>query len=152
MSTAFHLQTDSQTEHINQMIETFLRSFINLQQTDWVELSPLAEFVYNIRTISAHGLTPLYTKYRYHPSHDTTPNKTHILSARSVTYGHCMKAVVENCKNDLKKSSERMKKYANQSRIKPPYFEIGNLVMLNGKNIKTRHPDRKLNHIDVQTV
>jgi hypothetical protein len=57
-----------------------------------------------------------------------------------------MKAVVENCKKELERSSERMKKYADQSHIEPPSFEPGNLVMLNGKNIKTRRPARKLDH------
>jgi hypothetical protein len=57
-----------------------------------------------------------------------------------------MKAVVENCKKELEKSSKRMKKYANQSRIEPASFEPGNLVMLKGKNIKSRRPARKLDH------
>jgi hypothetical protein len=39
-----------------------------------------------------------------------------------------------------------MKKYVDQHRLEPPSFEPGNLVMLNGKNIKTRHPARKLEH------
>jgi hypothetical protein len=50
-----------------------------------------------------------------------------------------MNAVVENCKKELEKSSERMKKYADQSRIKSPSFKLRNLLMRNGKNIKTRH-------------
>jgi hypothetical protein len=57
-----------------------------------------------------------------------------------------MKAGVENCKTELEKSSKRMKKYGYQSRIEPPSFEPGNLVMLNGKTIKTRRPARKLEH------
>jgi hypothetical protein len=39
-----------------------------------------------------------------------------------------------------------MKKYADQSRIEPPSFELGNLVMLNRKKIKTYRPARKLDH------
>jgi hypothetical protein len=30
---------------------------VNLQQNDWVELLPLAEFGYNNSTTSAHGMT-----------------------------------------------------------------------------------------------
>jgi hypothetical protein len=37
-----------------------------------------------------------------------------------------------------------MKKYVNESRIKYPSFQPRNLVMLNRKNIKPRHPARKL--------
>jgi hypothetical protein len=127
-------------------METFLRSFINLQQTDWVELLFLAEFAYNNSTTSAHGMMLFYTNYGYHPSRGTTPTKTNILSASSLAYGHWMKAVVDNCKKELEKSSERMMKYADQSRIEPPSFEWGNLVMLSGKNIKTRRLARKLDH------
>jgi hypothetical protein len=91
-------------------------------------------------------MTPFYANYGYHPSSGTTPTETNILSASSVAYGHWMKAVVENCKKELEKSSEQMNKYADQSRIEPPSFEPGNLVMLNGKNIKPRRPARKLDH------
>jgi hypothetical protein len=39
-----------------------------------------------------------------------------------------------------------MKKYGDQSRIEPPSFELGNLVKLYGKNVKTRRPARKPDH------
>jgi hypothetical protein len=120
--------------------------FINLQQTEWVEVLPLPEFAYNNSTTSAHGITPIYTKYGYPPSSGTILTETNKLSASSVAYGHWIKAVVENCNKELEKSSKRMKKYAAQSRIEPPSFEAGNLVMRNGKNIKTRHPARKPHH------
>jgi len=44
MSTAFHLQTDGQTERLNQMIEAYLRAFVSKEQDDWVCLLPMAEF------------------------------------------------------------------------------------------------------------
>ena len=35
LSTAYHPQTDGQTERINQEIGTFLRHYMNYQQDDW---------------------------------------------------------------------------------------------------------------------
>jgi hypothetical protein len=51
-------------------------------------------------------MTPFYANYGYHLSSGTTPTETNILSARSVAYGHWMKAVVENWKEELEKSRE----------------------------------------------
>jgi hypothetical protein len=144
MSTAFHLQTDGQTEYINQTIETFLRSFINLQQTGWVELLPLGEFAYNNSTTSPKGMTPFYANYNYHLFSITTSTVPNIFSASSVSYGYWMKAVIENYKIVLEKSSEEMKTYADQSCIEPLTFEQGNLVMQNRKNIKIHCRARKL--------
>jgi len=43
-STAWHPQTDRQTEHINQELDQFLRLFVNEQQDDWYDLLPITEF------------------------------------------------------------------------------------------------------------
>ena len=37
ISTAYHPQTDGQTERINQEIEVFLRHYINYRQDDWTK-------------------------------------------------------------------------------------------------------------------
>ena len=42
MSTAFHHQTDGLTERVNQVIEAYLRPYINQEQDDWVDLLPMA--------------------------------------------------------------------------------------------------------------
>jgi hypothetical protein len=111
MSTAFHPQTDCQTKRVNQTIETFLRSFVNIQQNDWVELMPLAKFAYNNSVTSAHMIMPFYANYGYHPSAGTAPTETNTLSVSSVAYGHWMLVVFEDCKKEVEKSSEPMKKY-----------------------------------------
>jgi len=43
MSTAFHPQTNGQTERLNQTIEAYLRAFIGKEQNDWKRLLPMAE-------------------------------------------------------------------------------------------------------------
>jgi len=43
-SIAWHLQTDRQMERINQELDQYLRLFVNKQQDDWYNLSPMAEF------------------------------------------------------------------------------------------------------------
>ena len=46
-STAYHPQTDGQTEHVNQKMEQFLHLFVNERQDNWDELLPLGKFAYN---------------------------------------------------------------------------------------------------------
>src|SRR5882724_8038857 len=47
VSTAYHSETNRQTKRVNQILEQYLRVYINYQQDDWVNLLPLAEFAYN---------------------------------------------------------------------------------------------------------
>ena len=47
MSTAFHSQTDEQTERVNQILEDMLRHYVNPVQDDWDELLAMVEFAYN---------------------------------------------------------------------------------------------------------
>src|SRR5712671_6863161 len=67
LSTAFHPQTDAQTERVNQTLETYLRTFVNYDQHDWYQLLPLAEFAYNNSTTTATKMMPFYANYGYHP-------------------------------------------------------------------------------------
>ncbi|KAJ1041201.1 hypothetical protein NDA10_003476 [Ustilago hordei] len=47
LSTAYHPQTDGQTERVNQVIEQYLRMYCNYEQNDWANLLDTAAFVYN---------------------------------------------------------------------------------------------------------
>ncbi|SJL16482.1 uncharacterized protein ARMOST_20008 [Armillaria ostoyae] len=66
-STAFHLQTDGQTERVNQEIKKYLRIFISFQQDDWADWLPLAEFAHNNRIHSATGKSPFMILYGRNP-------------------------------------------------------------------------------------
>jgi hypothetical protein len=47
LTMAYYLQSDRQTECVNQEIEQFLWIFCNHLQDDWVDLPAMAEFSYN---------------------------------------------------------------------------------------------------------
>jgi transposase InsO family protein len=48
ISTAYHPQTDGQSECTNQWLEQYLCVYGNFHQNDWVSWLPLAQFVHNL--------------------------------------------------------------------------------------------------------
>jgi transposase InsO family protein len=70
-STAFHPETDGQTERVNQTIKAFLRVFVNLEMNDSVELMPMAEFAYNNSRTTTTGHSPFYANYGFNPNSGT---------------------------------------------------------------------------------
>jgi hypothetical protein len=67
LSSAYHPQTDGQTERVNQILEQYLRCSLSYQQDDWVDLLPLAEFAYNNSLHASTGVTPFFANYGLHP-------------------------------------------------------------------------------------
>ena len=66
MSTAYHPQTDGQTERTNQVLECYLGNFVNYNQNDWYQLLPLAQHAYNTSVTNAHAMSPFYAHYGFH--------------------------------------------------------------------------------------
>ena len=67
LSTAYHPQTDGQTERINQEIGTFLRHYMNYQQDDWTDWLATVEFSYNDKKHMATGKTSFKLNFGRHP-------------------------------------------------------------------------------------
>ena len=57
-SMAYHLQTDSQTEHVNQEVEQFLCLFVNQRQDDWYDWLLIAEFAYTNQVHASTQTSP----------------------------------------------------------------------------------------------
>ena len=67
LSTAFHPQTDGQTERQNSTMEAYLRAFVNFEQNDWARLLPMAEFAYNNAKNASTGHTLFELNCGFYP-------------------------------------------------------------------------------------
>ena len=67
MSTAFHPQTDGQTEILNRILENYLRAYTSLEQMNWAKLLRSAEYTYNNSRNSSTKITPFKALYGYDP-------------------------------------------------------------------------------------
>jgi hypothetical protein len=142
-STAYHPQTDGQTERINQEVEQYLRLFVNYRQDDWVEWLPLAEFSYNDKIQSSTGYSPFYLNYGQHPRKSVEPRREVKTEAADV-FEKRMKKIREEAAAAMEKAAKDMKKYYDKGRQDAPKYEIGDQVYLEGLHISTNRPSKKL--------
>ena len=63
LSTAYHPETDGQTERVNQVLEDMLRMYVMDQQSHWEKYLPLVEFAYNKSYHSSIGMPPFEALY-----------------------------------------------------------------------------------------
>ena len=51
---------------MNQTVETYLCTFINLSQDNWSDLLPMAELAINNRDTTSTGVSPFFLSHSYH--------------------------------------------------------------------------------------
>ncbi|WVZ91093.1 LOW QUALITY PROTEIN: hypothetical protein U9M48_037307 [Paspalum notatum var. saurae] len=62
-SSAYHPQTDGQTERVNQIMEDMLRACVLTYDKDWESSLPYAEFSYNNGHLGSLGMAPFEALY-----------------------------------------------------------------------------------------
>jgi len=142
-STAYHPQTDGQTERVNQEVEQYLRLFINHRQDDWVEWLALAEFSYNNRVQASTRQTPFMLNNGRHPRMGTEPLKDGKIDTAD-TFVKNMEEARKEAESALKKAADDMAKFYDRHRGIPTKYKVGDMVWLDGKDLKTDRPSKKL--------
>jgi len=149
-STAYHPQSDGQTERVNQVLEQYLRIFCDYQQDDWARLLPLAEFTYNNAQHASTKTSPFYANYGYHPRCTlkvTAPNEDNKpTNPAAENLVEKLKTIHTELKEHLATAQAAYKKQYD-THVKPsPQFKVGDLVWLSRRNITTTRPTRKLDY------
>lgn len=142
MSTAYHAETDGQTERMNRTMEEVLRHYVDEQQTNWDELLPLVEFAMNSAVNRSTGFSPFYLNYGREPltpaamlhGLDGKTSGAHS-NARAEELVQRIADALKAAKEKLAKAQESMCHYANKSR-KHLEFKRGDQVRLATKNLK----------------
>jgi hypothetical protein len=131
-STAFHLQSDGQTERVNQILEQYLRIFCDYQQDNRLDLLPLAEFAYNNAKHSSTQVSPFFANYglnlrcslRVIPS----PNSHHNPTAESLTEKY--RTIHTQVKAQLAHAQSKYKATYDAYHQEAPLFQPGDMVWL----------------------
>jgi hypothetical protein len=128
-TTAYHPQTDGQSERVNQCLEMFLRCTIQDTPRQWRRALPLAEFWYNSCFHTSLGCSPFLALYGHEPNFgaipelepDSTAPVTGMLTERAEQI-----AILQR---NLEAAQRRMKQNADRHRTEQE-FQVGQQVLL----------------------
>jgi len=138
MSTAFHPQTDGQTERANRTLEEMLRAYVNLRQSDWDEHLVAAEFALNSAKQASTGFSPFYLNCGREVS---VPLDLAIEEARLSKTPEAAETIrtlhqaLEQARSNLVKAQQRQTKNVDPHRREVD-FKVGDQVLLSTANLK----------------
>ncbi|KAL0561292.1 hypothetical protein IC582_001714 [Cucumis melo] len=128
-STAFHPQTDGQTERLNQVLEDMLRACVLEFSGSWNSHLHLMEFAYNNSYQATIGMTPfeaLYGKCCRSPVCWSEVGEQRMLGPELV---QTTNAAIQKIRAHMLTARSRQKSYADVRR-KDLEFEVGDMVFL----------------------
>jgi hypothetical protein len=139
-SSAYHPQTDGQTERMNPEIEQFLRAYARMYQKDWVKWLPMAEFSYNNTVHSATGTSLFKCLYGRDPTMTPSKGQTEVPEANSMA--NTLQEIWEETGAALRLAKERMAE--REPGDVPETFDIGEKVWLDSRNLRLKTNSTKL--------
>ena len=130
MSTAFHPQTNGQTERLNREINQYLRTYVNDRQNEWAKWIKIAQFVWNDTISEVTTDSPFGITQSYFPRMGVEPAETTAPAAKDF-------AVIFNKVVDaLEKAKLSMKIQADKHWNPTPDYQVGQQVWLSTDNLR----------------
>jgi transposase InsO family protein len=147
LSTAYHPQTNGQTERVNQTVKQYLRCYVNYQQDNWAGLLSVAQIAYNNAEHATTKESPFFANYGYHPTVFGQPKGKAAMAESSRLLATGLRQLHLQLSRDIDFVNLRMKKYYDQQHMEGPDLKRGEKVYLLRRNIKTKRPSNKLDHL-----
>jgi transposase InsO family protein len=140
LSTAYHPQTDGQTERMNREIEAYLRIYCGSHPDTWAEHLPDLEFSHNQRANANNGKTPFEIIMGYNP----IAIPTVLISSRFPALEERLRDLRDIRKEAL--AAHEMARVRMAERITRSFtpFKEGDKVWLEAKNLNVGGAYRKL--------
>ena len=156
LSTAYHSQTDGQTEQANQDLENYLRRYVSWKQDDWVRWLSVAQFAANSAPSATTGTSPFHAVYEYEPpmdfdipagepvspTHD--PSKHHAWS-QAEALAASLKETWSDLKEAIRVSQARVSSRENE-KCQDPVLAAGDLAYLDTRHLSRGQPTPKLDY------
>ncbi len=144
-SSAYHPQTDDQSEIANRKVEEMIRAFASYKKDNCDDKLVDYELVYNFAFNCTTPCTPFYVNYGIHPR--TIPLEG--LTANNPSSKSFLESVHDTTTfvhESIVKQNIKMVECANKSRI-PHYFNVDDYVWLSTRNLSLEDGSgiRKLN-------
>jgi hypothetical protein len=138
LSTAYHPQTDGQTERMNRVLEEMLRSFVSPSAANWDKLLPLAEFAVNNAVNRSTGSSPFFLNYGRHPgtpfSRGLPPKYRHAATAQQGA--EQVRDALRRAKSAMDAAQQRQAVYYDRNKTDLQFLP-GQLVLLSTKNLRS---------------
>jgi hypothetical protein len=136
LSTAYHPQTDGQTERMNRTVEQMLRAYCLNEPDRWKEHLPAIQFAYNASINASSKVSPHYVLFGCEPSMPQTlalPD-SHANGQRSTEWAQERLAIHNTVRRHLQEAQETQKRYADKRRRHVEH-EVGQEVLLDAKHV-----------------
>jgi transposase InsO family protein len=141
LSTAFHPQTDGQTEIMNQYLAQRLRPFVNYYQDNWSDLLPMMDHAQLTNWHESIGMSPFELLHGFQPRtsfdwktlKEPATVRERLNREEAQALAKSMHHAWETAKTIMKQAQEKKEQDVNRHRREVD-FQVGDKVWVSTKN------------------
>src|SRR5882762_10729960 len=152
LSTAYHQRTDGQTERKIQELRAYFRHYLDYEQRNWIELTPIAQYALNDAINASTGETPNFVTFGIVRREGKDCRETE----QGTSHEERMKRIHEEVRLDIEWTKQTMKRYYDSHRKEGQALRVNDRVYIRRRtsgeksyNIKTKRESQKLDCVRI---